>query len=143
MVNSFLINDKYYNIITIMNLLCNKTFNFKYIENNTFDNRLIESVKIRTKFPNRFPVICEVNNTIDTTMRLSKNKFLVPGNLTVGQFIYVVRKYLAVNSIQTVFVFTESNEIPKTSECIDSLYNLYKNKDGYLYLSINVENTFG
>lgn len=63
--------------------------NFK--EKHTFNNRMKESRNIISKYPERVPVIVE-KQAMSDVMDIDKNKFLVPCDLTVGQFVYVIRK---------------------------------------------------
>ena len=54
------------------------------------EERKLECERIRVKYPDRIPVICEkaFNSNI---AQVDKRKFLVPMDLTVGQFLYVIR----------------------------------------------------
>ena len=56
-----------------------------YYNEFTIDERKKECDRIKTKYPDRIPVICEraFGATISS---IDKRKFLVPGDLTVGQF---------------------------------------------------------
>ena len=49
------------------------------------------SERIRGKYPDRIPVICEKNEKSNVP-DIDKKKFLVPGDLTVAHFILVIRK---------------------------------------------------
>jgi GABA(A) receptor-associated protein len=57
----------------------------------SFDKRKLESARIRAKYPDRIPVICE-KATKSNLEDIDKKKYLVPSDLTVGQFVYVIRK---------------------------------------------------
>ncbi|CAL0320892.1 unnamed protein product [Lupinus luteus] len=61
------------------------SFNFK--DKYTFDHRLEESRYIVAKYPDRFPVIVERYAKCDLP-ELERKKYLVPGDLSVGQFIH-------------------------------------------------------
>ena len=56
-----------------------------------FDKRKLEADRRRAKYPTKVPIIVEKmkNSTIP---ELDKSKFLVPADLTVGQFIHIIRK---------------------------------------------------
>ena len=50
----------------------------------------LEANKIREKYPDRIPVICErFNNNIKD---LDKRKYLVPSDSTMAGFMFVIRK---------------------------------------------------
>ena len=94
------------------------------------------------KHPDRIPVICQrkINSTIP---RVDKNKYLVPRDITVGQFIYVIRKRISISKDEALFMFTENGIIPPSSTLLSNLYTENKDEDGFLYIIYSGENTFG
>lgn len=110
---------------------------------NTFESRLEESRRIRDKFPGRIPVIVERSQRSSTSVPLiDKQKFLVPGDLSVSQFIFVIRKRLNLSSEQALFLFV-GNTLPTTGMLIRELHSVYADVDGFLYVNYCGENTFG
>lgn len=107
----------------------------------SFENRQQESARIRAKYIDRIPVVCEIAKNSDNLV-LDKTKYLVPDNLTIGQFVYVVRKRLKVTSDKAIFIFI-NNMLPPTAMLLDELYKENKDDDGFLYCVISSENTFG
>jgi len=96
---------------------------------------------IKLKYPNRVPVI--VNKSKNSNAPdIDKNKYLVPTDLTLGQFIYVIRKRMKLNPEQAIYVFCK-DILPPTSMIMEELYNEYKNSSEFLELTYNIENTFG
>jgi len=118
----------------------------KYIsfkEKQSFEQRLIESTNIKNKFPGRIPVIVErASNTHTDIPLIDKNKFLVPGDLTLGQFIFIIRKRLILSPEKALFIFVNNN-LPLTSHLIRELYSIHCDPDGFLYIKYASENTFG
>ena len=114
----------------------------KFKEINSFDKRKLESTKICTKYPDRIPIICERGGKSDMP-EIDKSKYLVPADLTLGQFVYIIRKRIELTSEKAIFLFTENNVIPPTSSLISDIYDKYKNEDEFLYLIYAGENTFG
>ncbi|BBG99993.1 Ubiquitin-like superfamily protein, partial [Prunus dulcis] len=55
------------------------------------ERRQAEAARIREKYPDRIPVVVERAEKSDVP-EIDKKKYLVPADLTVGQFVYVVRK---------------------------------------------------
>ena len=108
----------------------------------SFEKRLAESARIIEKYPNRLPIIVEVHKSNNKDIILDRHKYLVPNDLTVAQFIYVIRKRVKMRSETALFIFF-NNQLPAASETIGNLYKLYKFKDGFLYSIISLENTFG
>lgn len=116
----------------------------KYNIDKSFDKRLKESGNIITKYPDRKPIICLKNTDANVNIpELIKNKFIVPDDLTLGQFIYVVRKKLKMQPEQALFILTSNKILPSIKLLIKELYEEHKDKDGFLYLIYSLENTFG
>lgn len=54
---------------------------------------------------------------------LDRNKYLVPIDLTVGQFYYLIRKRIELKPEQALFFFVD-NTIPPTSATMGALYEV-------------------
>ncbi|QEU61347.1 Atg8 [Kluyveromyces lactis] len=106
-----------------------------------FEKRKAESERIVQKFHNRIPVICERGGKSDIP-DIDKRKYLVPGDLTVGQFVYVIRKRIKLPAEKAIFIFV-NDTLPPTAALMSSIYQQHKDKDGFLYVSYSSENTFG
>ena len=111
----------------------------------TFEKRKTESARIREKFPTLIPVICErVENNTTLVPELDRRKFLVPPHLTMGQFVYVVRKRVKLDATQAIFMYiSHRNILAPTSMTLSQLYEEHKHEDGFLYVCYSGENTFG
>lgn len=105
--------------------------------------RCQESSNIMRKYPEKIPVLVFPASSNKTLPKLDKNKFLVSKDLTVGQFLYIIRKRVHLDSSKALFMFTEKDTIPVTHDSISTIYHTYKNEDGFLYFKISSENTFG
>ena len=108
----------------------------------SFNKRWNESKRIRKKYPDRLPVICEILKTDIKNLILDKKKYLVPDDLTVGQFMYVIRKRIELPPEKAMFFFV-NNSIPSAAQLIKQIYSEYQDKDGFLYFKVSGENTFG
>jgi GABA(A) receptor-associated protein len=112
-----------------------------------------EMSRIRTKYQDRIPIIvskdqnCKLNNII-------KEKYLVPEDLTIGQFMVIIRNKASLSAEEAINLFIidyENNPIlVQSSATVGSVYNKYvsefknsKNYDGYLYFVYTSENVFG
>jgi hypothetical protein len=78
------------------------------------EKRKAEAERIRAKYPDRVPVICEKADRSDIP-DIDKKKYLVPADLTVGQFQYVIRKRIKLAPEKALFVFC-ANTIPPTGK---------------------------
>lgn len=99
-------------------------------------------LKIKNKYPDRIPVIIKKSNSNDPIPD-KPNKYLVPKDFSVGEFLYTIRKKISLHPSKALFIFVNNTILPATSELIKTLYELYKNDDGFLYFTICSENTFG
>ena len=73
---------------------------------------------------------------------LDKNKFLAPRNMTMGQFIYVVRKRINLTAEKALFLFC-GEMLPTTATYMAQLYQDHADTDGFLYMTYTSESTFG
>jgi GABA(A) receptor-associated protein len=113
----------------------------KFKTDNEFSTRKLESDKITQKYPNRIPIIIEkaekcILNDID------KHKYLVPKDLNMNQFIYIIRKRIKLDNSQSIFFIVGNNVCPSNSP-LSHIYEEHKDKDGFLYIIYTSENTFG
>jgi|TARA_B110000881_G_C18183202_1_gene321138 GABA(A) receptor-associated protein len=113
----------------------------RFKNDNEFNLRKLESDKITNKYPNRIPIIIEkaekcILNDID------KTKYLAPKDLNMNQFIYVIRKRIKLDNSQSIFFIVGNNVCPSNVP-LSSIYEEYKDEDGFLYIIYTSENTFG
>lgn len=107
-----------------------------------FDQRRSESRRIREKYPDRVPVICEKSPKQMTMPDLDKKKYLVPRDLTLGQLIYVIRKRLKLEASEALFLFINGH-ILSTYSLLGDAYEEHSDVDGFLYVKYSKESTFG
>uniref|UniRef100_A0A8C2T6Q5 GABA type A receptor-associated protein n=6 Tax=Neognathae TaxID=8825 RepID=A0A8C2T6Q5_COTJA len=95
---------------------------FLYKEEHPFEKRRCEGEKIRKKYPDRVPVIVEKAPKARIG-DLDKKKYLVPSDLTVGQFYFLIRKRIHLRAEDALFFFV-NNVIPPTSATMGQLYQV-------------------
>merc|ERR1712026_314989 len=83
---------------------------WQYKEEHPFEKRRAEGEKIRRKYPDRVPVIVEKSPKARIG-DLDKKKYLVPSDLTVGQFYFLIRKRISLRPEDALFFFV-NNVIP-------------------------------
>ena len=106
-----------------------------------FERRKAEAHRIRAKYPDRVPVIAEKAKDSGAP-DIDKNKFLVPADLTAGQFVYVIRKRIQLPSEKALYIFI-NNSLPPTGMLMSQLYKEHGDEDGFLYVTYSLESTFG
>ncbi|XP_011079955.1 autophagy-related protein 8i-like [Sesamum indicum] len=105
------------------------------------DRNAKESQEIIAKYPDRVPVVAERYTKSDLP-EMEKKKFLVPRDMSVGQFIHILSGRLHLAPGKALFVFVK-NTLPQTSSLIESVYDSFKDEDGFLYMCYSSEKTFG
>ena len=58
----------------------------------------------------------------------------MPADLTVGQFVYVVRKRIKMSSEKAIFIFI-NGVLPPTAALMSSIYEQQQDEDGFLYIT--------
>merc|ERR1712071_72098 len=114
---------------------------WQYKEEHPFEKRRAEGEKIRRKYPDRVPVIVEKSPKARIG-DLDKKKYLVPSDLTVGQFYFLIRKRISLRPQDALFFFV-NNVIPPTSATMGSLYQEHHEEDFFLYIAYSDESVYG
>ena len=117
------------------------TLNCEFTRKYSLEERKSECDKIRQKHPDKIPVIL-VASPSSSLGELETNKYLLPSDLTVGHFIYVIRTKMKLSSEKAFFLFIDGI-IPATTSILGQLYDKHKSEDGFIYFTITSENTFG
>jgi GABA(A) receptor-associated protein len=107
-----------------------------------FDERIKESKNIMEKYPDRLPFIVQRYKNCKNIKDINKNKFLVPKDMSMSQFVYIIRKRIELSPEQALFVLVNGNLIP-SKHIMSNIYENGKDKDGFLYMYYSSENTFG
>jgi GABA(A) receptor-associated protein len=97
-----------------------------------------EYERINLKYPNHIPVI--VLSSPD--LKLDKHKFLLKPEMSIGQFMYTLRKRIKLEEHEALFLFT-NNKILPVSQLISVAYRDCKDKSGFIMFDLSKESTFG
>lgn len=108
----------------------------------TFEERKKESQRIKSRFGDRVPIVCQRSNTSRDIPIIDKKKYLVPFELTLGQFLYVIRKRIKLSPSKALFIFINDKILPVSSQMYN-IYDEHKDEDGFLYITYATEETFG
>ncbi|CAG0879356.1 unnamed protein product [Darwinula stevensoni] len=128
--------DKNYNIT--------KTTEFKsYKQRKSFATRRSEVASIRAKFPSKIPVIVERYQKETTLPLLDKTKFLVPQELSMSQFVQIIRNRMQLSSTQAFYLLVGNRSLAAMSKTMLEIYNELKDPDGFLYVSYASQEVFG
>ena len=100
-----------------------------------------ECKSIMEKYPDRIPILVSKSKVSKVT-QIDKQKYLCPKDLTISQFIYVIRRRLKFPPETALFIFVNGT-IPNGSQCLIDLYERHKSSDGFLRITYSEENVFG
>ena len=105
-------------------------------------NNVSESDKIRCKYPNRVPVILVSSSNIP---QLKRSRYLVPNDITTGQFLFLLRQRLNLSHETAMFMYVgKTNVMPPSSMLMGACYLENKDQhDGFMYGTLTGENCFG
>ena len=109
----------------------------------TIEEHKAEAIKLRNKHPDRIPVIVDRARKDDP--QLDKHKYLVPSDLTMGQFIMIIRKRLKeqLPPEKALFWFSDQNTMVPLSFLMSQIYKQYAGESQFLVLRYSTETTFG
>jgi GABA(A) receptor-associated protein len=109
-------------------------FKFKK-QNPDVHKRRFESEKIKEKYPDRIPIICE-RDPKSKIAETDKNKYLVPPDITVSQFSFIIRKRLKLDKSAALFLLVNGKNSITGDSSLNEIYEKYKDiEDGFLYIS--------
>lgn len=109
----------------------------------SYHKRYNESMKAIKEHKGYIPVYIEKAGKSE--IHIEKKKYIVPGNHTVGQFMFELRKRMNyTDSQKAIFLFVDNDKtIPCNSHLMSAIYEEYKDYDGFLYITYSGENAFG
>ncbi|KAL4622984.1 microtubule-associated proteins 1A/1B light chain 3C-like [Arapaima gigas] len=102
-----------------------------------------EVCSIRSKFPNKLPVIVERCVREKHLPLLDKTKFLVPHELTLGQFLCLLRSKIDLSPTQTLYLLVSERSMLCLSASMSEIYSRYSDPDGFLYITYASQDMFG
>ena len=107
------------------------------------------SNKLRLKYPDKVPVVIKKDKSSKKLTDIGTIKYLVQDHITVGQFIYILRKRIELSPEEALYLYANINNsksqyVLSANDEMITVYNNYKNeKDCILHLVYAGENVFG
>ena len=87
-------------------------------------------------------MICEKERNGAGIESCHKFKYLLNPNMTIGEFIYIIRGKIKLSPEKGLYFFI-NGVIPAMNEMMCTIYRNHKSNDGFLYMRYTSENTFG
>ena len=118
-------------------------FKFKQ-ENSDVNQRKQSSDKIKQQFQDKIPIIVEKDPRAKTLDDIDKTKYLVPKEISVTQFSFMLRKRLQLKENDAFFLIAKCKYTIMGENTMDDVYNKYSDKDdGYLYIVYTSKEIWG
>ena len=109
----------------------------------SFEKRRAESQRIRSKYPDRIPVIVERSTTCNNLPEIDTRKYLLPeSDFTIGHLVALLRKRIQLKSSEAMFIFVD-NKLMMPNALLSHVYRELQDEDGFLYVVYSAENAFG
>ncbi|KAL5274467.1 MAP1LC3A family protein [Megaselia abdita] len=102
-----------------------------------------EACAIRVLYPTKVPVIVERYNNESDLPTLNKKKFLVPQEITMSQFLTIIKKRLEIGPTKALFLLINSRTLAPLSKTLAEIYGEHRNTDGFLYITYSSQEVFG
>mgnify|MGYP001423668151 CR=1 FL=1 len=106
-------------------------------ESVNFEERKSNSLKLRKKYPEKLPIIL-----LPYDIEVTKKKYLVPYDMNFATFVKTISSNIKIKKSEALFCLI-GDILPTNTQNMIELYNQNVNKDGFLYIKLRKENTFG
>lgn len=131
-------------IISVLKMMENEAKSSKpFKQRKSFVSRRDEVAGIRAKFPSKIPVIVERYHKEKDLPLLDKTKFLVPQELTMSQFVTIIRNRMSLSSTQAFYLIVNNKSLASMSMTMAEVYKEEKDEDGFLYMVYASQEMFG
>ncbi|KAL0818967.1 hypothetical protein ABMA28_008260 [Loxostege sticticalis] len=108
-----------------------------------FVSRKEEVMAIKSKFPNKIPLIVERYHKEKSLPALDKTKFLVPEDITMSQFLVIIRNRIRMKPNQALYLIINNRSMLSMSLTMAQAYENYGDEDGFLYITYASQEVFG
>ena len=106
-----------------------------------FEKRVELCTRLRTQYPDRIPVIIDTNDK--KSIEINRKKYLTPVDISIAAFLNEIRKQAKIKPEEAIFLFFGNGVLAPTAYTMSQAYDKYKDEDGFLYITVALENTFG
>ncbi|KAL0275869.1 UNVERIFIED_CONTAM: hypothetical protein PYX00_003595 [Menopon gallinae] len=114
-----------------------------YTSKKPFVSRREEAAAIRNIFPTKIPIIVERFHKETSLPCLDKSKFLVPQEITMSQFVTIIRNRMKLSSNQAFYLLVNNRSMLSLSKTLIEVYREHKEEDGFLYVTYASQEVFG
>ena len=119
------------------------TWEFKETQDEA--NRILTYNKIQRKRPGKIYIVLQLDKQLESKMKQINKLYVVNPDETVSSYMFKIRQRGNLGPENAMIMFVGENHIiPRQNDTLDSISHQHRDKkDGFLYLYISGENTFG
>ena len=108
------------------------------------EKRKIWSAEAFQRYPDKIPMIIEKHFKCNDMEDLQNPKFLMPKTFEIGEVHMILRRKINLKKDQSLILFVnDGKDIVRANEDLESVYQRYKDEDGFLYVLFTREEIFG
>uniref|UniRef100_A0A8C3VI32 Microtubule associated protein 1 light chain 3 gamma n=1 Tax=Catagonus wagneri TaxID=51154 RepID=A0A8C3VI32_9CETA len=102
-----------------------------------------EVAGIRAKFPGKVPVVVEHYPREKFLPLLDKTKFLVPQELTMTQFLGIIRSRMVLGATEAFYLLVNNRSLGSMNVTMAEICRDYRDEDGFVYMTYASQEMFG
>ena len=84
-----------------------------------------------------------LTNNSESIPQLEKVKYVFPQKLPMGLVTDFIRSRLSLASNESLYLFVKETVLVSASTTVGEVYQLYKDEDGFVYVTYATQETFG
>jgi len=119
----------------------------------SFTARREATKNIINKYPDKCPIYLSFDNKLNLKPRpgTNFNKYIINNSITVGQYLSILKRRIEMSDKLSVTLFINvykddklvNTILPQLAMTLGEVYEQHKDQDGFLYMHLIGENTFG
>lgn len=124
-----------------------------YKKSVSFTARREATKNIINKYPDKCPIYLSFDNKLILKHRpgTNFNKYIINNSITVGQYLSILKRRIEMSDKLSVTLFINvykddklvNTILPQLAMTLGEVYEHNKDQDGFLYMHLIGENTFG
>ena len=115
---------------------------FTYRKVKSIEERKEECEKVKREHPGKICIICEKAPKTQLP-DIEKTKYLLNEDFNLTQFTQIIRKKLKLEKEAALFFLVNGKKSLSGNDSMLSIYNKYKDEDGFLYVAYAAEEVWG